>query len=122
VHHSIRRALTLANSTFFKHPPANFVQPLSCTTKPPTMEKLNETRYNIAAILIASLFCLLVVANADYSTGDGTAYIALMLIPLITAGFAFFGFFLLKKMVPKFAWIPTLIAVAFLLFIAFSAL
>lgn len=86
------------------------------------MDKLNDTRYNVAAILSSALFCLLVVANVDYSGNDGMAFIALMLIPLITAGFAFFGFFLLKKMVPKLAWLPTIIAVVFLLFIAASAL
>ncbi len=86
------------------------------------MDKLNDTRYNVTAILVAALFCLLVVANVDYPGSDGMAFIALLLIPLITAGFAFFGFFLLKKMVPKLAWLPTGIAVAFLLFIALSAL
>lgn len=86
------------------------------------MEKLSDSRYNITAILVSSLFCLLAVSNADYTGSEGMAYIALMLIPLITAGFAFFGFFLLKKMVPKLAWLPTLIAVTFLLFVGFSAL
>jgi len=86
------------------------------------MENLNDTRYNTAAILVSALFCLLVVANVDYTGNEGMAFIALLLIPLITAGFAFFGFFLLKKMVPKLAFLPTMIAVAFLLFIAVSAL
>ena len=86
------------------------------------MDKLNDTRYNVTAILVAALFCLLVVSNVDYPGSDGMAFIALLLIPLITAGFAFFGFFLLKKMVPKLAFLPTMIAVAFLLFVGLSAL
>lgn len=86
------------------------------------MEKLNDTRYNIAAILVSALFCLLVVANGSYTGSEGTAFIALLMIPLITAGFAFFGFFLLKKMVPGLAWLPTLIAVAFMLYIGVSTL
>jgi|GEM_PF-2645764 len=86
------------------------------------MEKINDARFNIAAILVSALFCLLVVANSDHAGSDGMAFIALLLIPLITAGFAFFGFFLLKKMVPRLAWLPTLIAVGFLLFIGVSTL
>ena len=85
------------------------------------METLTNHRHNLIALAVATALAYAGVLLADYSNGAGMALLVLVWLPAGIALVTLLAYLLLRRFLPRVAWVVTALGVVTLLVLAVSA-